>query len=123
LPPVAGGSAPRPPHQSSYTVNSSLCICPQTQTDSFGIDQTPLLSCNYSENAPGFRRRKNYAAYRMPQTTEIITIGFNFFVCSSYPFCAGAAPAYLCLLIVFIAEDGLYRNRSLINRSIFKFLT
>jgi len=34
------GSAPRPPllpHQSSYIVNSSLCICPLS-TDSFGIN-------------------------------------------------------------------------------------
>jgi len=79
LPPATGGFNLRPPHQSSYIVNSSLCICPQS-TDSFRIDQKTLFSWNYSGSAPGFRRRKNYVAFRMPQTTEIITIGFNFFV-------------------------------------------
>jgi len=41
LSPVVGGSAPRPPHQSSYIVNSSLYICPQS-IDSFEIDQKIL---------------------------------------------------------------------------------
>jgi len=82
IPPAAGGSASRPQHQSSYIARSSLCICPQS-TDSFGINQKTLFSCNYSgSSAPGFRRRKNYAAFRMSQTTEIITIGFNFLFCS-----------------------------------------
>jgi len=43
-----GGSAPRPPHQSSNIVNSSA----------YRIDQKILFSCNYSGSAPCFRRRK-----------------------------------------------------------------
>jgi len=33
-----------------------------------GINQKTLFSCNYSGSTSGFRRRKNYAAFRMPQT-------------------------------------------------------
>jgi len=51
----------------------------------FGINQITLFSCNYSGSAPDFPRTRNYAAFRMPQTTEIITIGFNFFCFVSPP--------------------------------------
>jgi len=68
LPPAAGGSAPRPPHQSSYIVNYSLCICPQKHRN-FRIKPKYLFSCNYSGSVQDFRRSKNYAAFRLPQTT------------------------------------------------------
>jgi len=42
-----------------------------------------LCSCNYNGSAPGFRRRKNYAAFLMSKTTEIIIIGFSFFILSA----------------------------------------
>jgi len=42
---------------------------PHKSTDSFEINQKTLFSCNYSGSAPGFWRGKNYAAYRMPQST------------------------------------------------------
>jgi len=48
-PPAARGAALIPPHQSSYIVNSFFCICTQS-TDSFGINQKILSSCNYSGN-------------------------------------------------------------------------
>jgi len=52
--------------------------CPRAQ----GTLATPLCFCNYSWSAPGFRRRKIYAAFLtaflMLMTTEIISIGFNF---------------------------------------------
>jgi len=66
FPPADGCSAPRPPHWSSYIV-SSFYICTQS-INTFGINQKILISCSYSESAPGFRRRKNYIAFRMPQT-------------------------------------------------------
>jgi len=54
-------------------------------------------SCNYSRSAPGFRRIKNNAAFRMPmpQTTEIITIGVNFFVLFPATHFALAPPLHL----------------------------
>jgi len=75
---ASGGSAPRPPHQSPYIVNSSLCICSQI-TDFYGIKQKTLFSCNYSRSVPGIRRWKKNSVFRMPQTTEFITIGFKIF--------------------------------------------
>jgi len=72
---------PRPLHQSSCIVNSSLCICPHAQT----LSELTKRPCNYSRSAPGFRRRKYYVAFRILQTTEITTIGFNFFVFSPPP--------------------------------------
>jgi len=76
-----GASPPDPPHQSSYIVNSSLCICLQS-TDSFEINQKIyFLVIIAGVHQASFRPRKNYAAFLMPQITEIITIlGFNFFV-------------------------------------------
>jgi len=78
------GSAPRPPclrrrppHQTLWILLSSASAL--QSTDSFGIIQKILFSCNYSGSAPGFRLRKNYAAFCMLQTTKIINIGFNFF--------------------------------------------
>jgi len=106
LPPAVGGSAPRSPCHSSYIVYSSPCICPQ-RTDSFGINQNTLLSCNYSGSASGFRRRKNYTAFRMPQITEIITIGFNFFVLSTHSFFVVAALAHVHLGFVALMKHGL----------------
>jgi len=49
-----------------------------------------LCSCDYSGSAPGFRGRKNFTAFHMPQTTEIITLGFNFLFRLTHSFCAGA---------------------------------
>jgi len=80
-----------PPDPTSYIVNSSRCICPQS-TDSFGINDKTLFSCIIEGVHPYFRRRKNYTVFRMPQITEIVTIGFNFLSCPSHSFCAGAAP-------------------------------
>jgi len=53
-----------------------------TRTDSFGNDQCLMFYCNYNGVERGFRRRKNYAAFRTLKITEIITIVFNFFVLS-----------------------------------------
>jgi len=88
--PLASGgwvSAPRPPHHSSYIL---LILLSQT----LEINQKTLFSCNYSGNASGIRRRKKYAAFRVPQTAKIIFIGFKFiyFVPPPHSFCAGTAP-------------------------------
>jgi len=90
---AAGGSAPRSPHHSSYIVNSSLCICPQnTQTLSESIKR-PYFLVIIAKVHQTFGVEKNYVAFRMPETTEFITIGFNFFCLSPHSFCASAAPA------------------------------
>jgi len=82
-----------------HIVNCSLCICLQS-TDSFGINQKTLFSCNYSGSTTGFQCRKNYAAFRMPQT---MTIGFNFFVLSPPPTNFALAPPLAAQTAVSLA--------------------
>jgi len=85
-----GGSAPRPPHQSPNIVNSFLCIYPQS-TDYFGIDlKTFFLVIAGVHQAFGVE--KLCCISYTPQTTEMITIDFNFFRLVPHSFCAGAAP-------------------------------
>jgi len=91
--PLASGGwvlRPQTPLQSTYIFNSSFCICPQKHR-LFRNQPKSLFSCNYCVSALGFWRRKNYAAFRMPKTTDIITIDFNFFVLSPHSFFAGVA--------------------------------
>jgi len=72
------GLCPRPPHQSSYIVNSSLCICPQKAQILSESTIRPYFLVIIDGVHPGFQRRKNYAAFCIPQISEILTISFNF---------------------------------------------
>jgi len=73
------GTLPPDQHLSQDTFWILLSASVHKRTDSFGINQKILFSCNYCGSAPDFRRRKNYAAFRMSKITEIITIGFDVF--------------------------------------------
>jgi len=69
--------APRLLHQSSYIVNSFLCTALKAQTLSKSTNGPSfLLIITGVHQAFGV---ENYIAFLMPQTTEIITIDFNFF--------------------------------------------
>jgi len=91
-----GGWGLRPQTPTLVILHYEIFSLHLQSTDSFGINQKMVFSCNYNRSVLGFWRRKNYTAFRMPQTTEMITIGFNFFVLFPPPnsFCAGATPAY-----------------------------
>jgi len=94
-----GGSTPElpfasggPSHQLSCIVNSPPCIYPQI-TDSFGINQKTLFSCNYIGSAPGFRRRKKMRCISYATDYGNNNHRFQIFsFCSPHSFCAGAAP-------------------------------
>jgi len=89
------GAPPPDPHINhlTYCEYCSLCICLQS-TDSFGINQKTLFSCNYSWSAPGFRRRKIMLHFVCHRLRKLINCShrFQFFsFCSSHSFFAGAA--------------------------------
>jgi len=86
-----------------------------TRTDSFGIDQKILCSCNYSGSAPaGFRRRKINTALLMIMTTVIIIIcNYNY----RFQFFSFCSPTHFALASPLSEKKPILLKKQILRKN------